>query len=157
FQSASLYLGAALHCIPEDLPVRSQLNRTLEIMRQGIMEGRQAIQGLRSLNARSLDLLLRLSRIHHELDVEPDVDFQLAVAGQPTRLAPEIEDEIYRIGREALTNAFRHSGAKRVELTLQFSETRLTMRIHDDGHGIDSKVLEKGRDGHWGLEGMRER
>jgi nitrate/nitrite-specific signal transduction histidine kinase len=73
------------------------------------------------------------------------------------RLAPEIEDEIYRIGREALTNAFRHSGAKRVDLTPQFSDTRLIMRIHDDGHGIDSNVPENGRDGHWGLKGMRER
>ena len=79
------------------------------------------------------------------------------MAGERKQLPPEIQNEIYRIGREALVNAFCHSGAKRVELELEYSESELHMRIRDNGCGIEPRVLEKGRPGHWGLTGMRER
>jgi signal transduction histidine kinase len=72
-------------------------------------------------------------------------------------LPVQVQNEIYRIGREALVNAFRHSGAKCVELELEYSDTALRIRIRDNGCGIDPQVLEKGRDEHWGLAGMRER
>jgi signal transduction histidine kinase len=157
FMSASLHLSAALFDLAPDSPVKLRIDKVLHLMRQCIDEGRHAIQGLRSSNGRNIDLLLRLSRVHQELDVAPDVDFRVAVADQPKRLSPEIQYEIYRIGREALVNAFCHSGAKRVELELGYSDSELKMRIRDDGNGIDSKVLENGRDGHWGLAGMRER
>jgi signal transduction histidine kinase len=156
FQSASLYLGAALHCVPHDLPVRSQLDRTLQIMRQGITEGRDAIQALRS-DLHNSDLVLALSRVPGDRHLQMDIDFRVTVTGRRMQLAPEIQHEVYRIGREALTNAFRHSGAKRVELTFRFSGKRLTVRICGNGCGIDPRVLKKGRDGHWGLATMRER
>jgi signal transduction histidine kinase len=98
-----------------------------------------------------------LSRIQEELEVPPDVDFRVIVNGGQRQLPQEIQDEIYRIGREALVNAFCHSGAKRVELELEYSDTELRIRIRDNGCGIDPRVLEKGRGGHWGLAGMRER
>jgi len=69
----------------------------------------------------------------------------------------QIQNEIYQIGREAVLNALRHSGAKRVELELEYSDSNLCVRIRDNGRGIDPQVLEKGRGGHWGLAGMRER
>lgn len=57
----------------------------------------------------------------------------------------------------AVVNAFCHSGAKRIELELEYSDSELYVRIRDNGCGIDPRMLEKGRDGHWGLAGMRER
>ena len=157
FQSASLYLGAALHYVPQDLPVRSQLDRTLQIMRQGITEGRNAIQALRSSGLHTSDLLLALSRVRGDRELQSDIDFRVTVTGRQMRLPPEIQHEVYRIGSEALTNAFGHSGAKCVELIFQFSDNRLTVRIRDNGCGIDPRILKKGRDGHWGLATMRER
>src|SRR5262249_53564418 len=68
-----------------------------------------------------------------------------------------IHQEIYRIGREALLNAFCHSGAKRVEVELEYADQNLQMRVRDNGTGIDPQVLRNGREGHWGLAGMRER
>jgi signal transduction histidine kinase len=56
-----------------------------------------------------------------------------------------------------LVSAFSHSRAKRVELELQYSDSELRVLIRYNGRGIDPQVLEKGRDGHWGLAGMRER
>ncbi|HXB71078.1 MAG TPA: PAS domain S-box protein [Candidatus Acidoferrales bacterium] len=157
FQSASLHLGAAVLRIAQDSPVKNQLDRILEIMRQGIVESRSAIQGLRSSGSQTSDLVGALSRIRDELKVQPDFDFRVTVTGRQKQLAPEIQHEIYRIGREALANAFCHSGAKRIELELEYSDSELYVRIRDNGCGIDSQMLEKGRDGHWGLAGMRER
>jgi signal transduction histidine kinase len=157
FQSASLHLGAALYGVAQDSPVKPQLDRILQIIRQGIEEGRNAIQGLRSSDPHTSDLVAALSRIRQEIEVEPDISFRVMVIGRPKRLPPQIQNEIYRIGREALVNALRHSRAKRVELELEYSDSDLRMRICDNGCGIDPQVLEKGRDGHWGLAGMRER
>ena len=157
FQSASLYLGAALHGVPEDLPARSQLDRTLEIMRQGITEGRNAIRALRSSDVRTSDLILALSQVPGTTELQSDIDFRVTVTGRPIQLPPEIQHEVYRIGKEALTNAFCHSGAKCVDLTFQFSNNRLTVQIHDNGCGIDSRMLKEGRSGHWGLATMQER
>ena len=157
FQSALLHLGAAVDGITQDSPFKPELDRTLQIMRQGIEEGRNAIQGLRSSGSQPSDLVVALSRIQEELEERPNIDFRVIVTGCQRQLPQEIQDEIYRIGREAVGNAFCHSGAKRVELELEYSDTELRMRIRDNGCGIDPQVLEKGRDGHWGLAGMRER
>jgi signal transduction histidine kinase len=128
-----------------------------ERMKRGIVEGRSAIQGLRSSGSQSSDLVGALSRIQEELEVPPDIDFRVMVTGRQRQLPREIQDEIYRIGREALVNALCHSGAKRVELELEYSDTELYVRIRDNGCGINPEMLEKGRGGHWGLAGMRER
>ena len=70
---------------------------------------------------------------------------------------PIIRDEIYRIGREALTNAFRHAGATQIELELEYAASALRMVVRDNGRGIPPQIVEAGADGHWGLPGMRER
>jgi PAS domain S-box-containing protein len=157
FQSASLHLGAAVLRLAQDSSVKNQLDRILEIMRQGIAEGRSAIQGLRLSGSQTCDLVGALSRIQDELNVQPDIDFRVTVSGRQKQLASEIQHEIYRIGREALANAFCHSEAKRIELELAYSDSDLSVRIRDNGCGIESQMLERGRDGHWGLAGMRER
>jgi PAS domain S-box-containing protein len=156
-QSASLQLSVAVDGVPSDSPAKSRLDRILQIMGQGIEEGRSAIQGLRSSGSQTSDLVLALSRIQQELEVRPDIDFRVVVTGRQQQLPPQIQNEIYRIGREALVNAFCHSGAKRVELELEYSDSELRMRVCDNGCGIDPQVLEKGRNEHWGLAGMRER
>ena len=54
-------------------------------------------------------------------------------------------------------NGFRHSRAKNIEIELGYWRTQLQMRVRDDGRGIDPDILQSGREGHWGLSGMRER
>ena len=54
-------------------------------------------------------------------------------------------------------NAFRHSGANNIDVQLQYAPLQLRIVVRDDGCGIDPDVLKPGRDGHWGLSGMRER
>ena len=73
-------------------------------------------------------------------------------------MVPIIQDEVYRIAREVLRNAFRHAHARRIEAEILFDEHQFRLRVRDDGKGMDPQVLEKGgRAGHWGLPGVRER
>jgi signal transduction histidine kinase len=80
------------------------------------------------------------------------------VEGTPRDVRPILRDEIYRIAGEALRNAFRHAQARRIEVTIWYGERQFRLRVRDDGRGIAPEVLdERGRAGHWGLAGMRER
>jgi signal transduction histidine kinase len=147
--------------LPRDSQAKPTLTRALELMGQVIEEGRNAVRGLRSSQSVSLDLEHAFSRIRQELvpapkDSEP-IDFRVIVDGQARPLHPVLRDEVYRIGREALLNAFRHARAKSIELDLMYSASHLRILVRDNGCGIDPKVLKSGRDGHWGLVGMRER
>jgi signal transduction histidine kinase len=64
---------------------------------------------------------------------------------------------VYRIGREGLSNAFRHSGATAVEIEIEYTPSELRMFVRDDGRGIDPEVVRAGVSGHWGITGMKER
>src|SRR5262249_43809289 len=132
-------------------------NRILEIMHRGIEEGRSTIKGLRSSKSDATDLVKAFTGVQQELPVRQNIDFRVRVAGRQQPLNPLIEQEIYRIGREALLNAFCHSGAKQVECELEYSDHDLQLRILDNGKGIDQQVLREGRAGHFGFVGMRER
>jgi signal transduction histidine kinase len=82
----------------------------------------------------------------------------VAVQGAPRHLHPILRHEIYRIAAEALRNAFRHAQARQIEVELLYDEKDFTLRIRDDGRGINRELLSGGgREGHYGLPGMRER
>jgi signal transduction histidine kinase len=81
----------------------------------------------------------------------------VVVEGTPVPLKAVIHDEVFSIGREALVNAFRHSSANTIEVELGYAATQMKMLVRDNGSGIGPEVIRNGRDGHWGLSGMRER
>ena len=85
------------------------------------------------------------------------VEFRVIVEGRMPELDRALRDEIYCIGREMLTNAFRHSEATRIEVEISRTRRQLRLRFRDNGRGIAEDVLQQGRDGHWGLAGMQER
>jgi PAS domain S-box-containing protein len=137
------------------------LDGALSMADEAITESREAIQDLRSEPTEPVDLAHLLTAIGEELAESQDLDppaFSITVEGDRRALVPVLQDEIYRIGRELLRNAFRHSGARHVDAEILFDEALLRLRIRDDGRGIDPQVLEDGgRAGHWGLIGIRER
>jgi signal transduction histidine kinase len=157
FLSASMQLHVAVERLSPDSPAKPPLNRVLQLMGQVVEEGRNAVQGLRSSNSASLDLEQAFARVRYELAIQENVTFRVIVDGQPRSLHPLLRDEVYRIGREALVNAFRHSRADNIEIELQYAFSRLRILVRDNGCGIDPHLLQSGREGHWGLPGMRER
>jgi signal transduction histidine kinase/ligand-binding sensor domain-containing protein len=157
FLSASMQLHVAADRLPDNSPVKQSLSRVLQLMGQVIEEGRNAVQGLRSPQNASNDLEQAFSRIQQDMGIQEEIGFRVIVEGQPRPLHPILRDEVYRIGREALVNAFRHSRAKNIEIELEYAANCFRFLVRDNGCGIDPKVLQAGREGHWGLPGMRER
>jgi ligand-binding sensor domain-containing protein/signal transduction histidine kinase len=155
--SASMQLNVANDQLSSESPAKPLVKRVLELMSQVIEEGRRALQGLRVSRDGVLDLDQAFSLVPEDLALEGSVDFHVIVEGQARRLHPIIRDEVYLIGREAVVNAFRHAGAKTIDLVLEYHGNQLRVIVRDDGHGIDPEVVQSGRDGHWGLSGMRER
>jgi signal transduction histidine kinase len=157
FLSASMQLDVAVDQLPESSPLRPRLERVLDLMRQVIDEGRNALRGVRSASDSSADIAVALSSLNQELNSGGETVFRVIVEGSARPLHPIARDEVYRIGREAVVNAFRHSRAKNITVEVLYLENQLRLLISDDGCGINSEVLESGREGHWGLSGMRER
>ena len=155
--SASMQLHVAVDQLPEDSPARATTNRVLQLMGLVVEEGRHTLRGLRSSTDSAHDLEASLSRIPEELGSSQGVDFRVVVEGVSLPLSAAIRDEVYHLGREALVNAFRHSRANNIDVQLEYSANQLRMVVRDNGRGIDPEVLQFGRDGHWGLPGMRER
>jgi signal transduction histidine kinase len=155
--SAAMQLDVAVDELPANSPAKLRLCRVVELMRHAMEEGRNAVRGLRSSNSDSDDLGQAFSRIPQDLGIEVQIDFRVIVLGSVRKLHPLIRDEVYHIGRELLVNAFRHSRASCIEVELEYAPKRFRIVVRDDGCGIDPQVLRTGREGHWGLAGMRER
>ncbi|HKI02799.1 MAG TPA: triple tyrosine motif-containing protein [Thermoanaerobaculia bacterium] len=158
--SASMQLHVAVDGIPSDAPEKPLLSRALQLLAQVIEEGRNAVRGLRAPAPQSSgadDLAQSLANAPRELGLNEAAGFRVSVEGPSRPLRPLIRDEVYRISREALVNAFHHAEASEIEVEIEFTARALRVLIRDDGRGIDPEVLRSGREGHWGLSGMRER
>jgi signal transduction histidine kinase len=81
----------------------------------------------------------------------------VVVEGPPRNLHPILREEIYAIAREAVRNAFRHAEARNIEADIIYNGSSFQLRIRDDGKGMDPRMVAKGRVGHYGVSGMRER
>src|SRR6266704_3871858 len=157
FLSASMQLHVADDRLPENSPVKPMVSRVLTLMRDVIEDGRNTLRGLRSRSYELRDLAQAFSRIPEELSLQQQLDYRVIVEGEPRPLHPVIRDDVYRIGREALVNSFRHAQASSIEVEIEYGVKQLRLNVRDNGFGIDPQVLRSGREGHWGLSGMRER
>jgi signal transduction histidine kinase len=136
---------------------KEELERSLERADQAIAEGRDAVQDLRSSAITTSDLAQAMRAVGDELAVEGGAALRLVVEGPKRELHPIVRDEIYRITREALRNAFHHAHAQNIEAEIAYGERLFRLRVRDDGEGIAPAIIEEGRRGHYGLPGMRER
>jgi signal transduction histidine kinase len=84
-------------------------------------------------------------------------DIAVSVEGTPRTLHPVVNDELIAICAEAVANAVKHAHADRIDLTVAYRRGGLDVSIRDNGLGMEPGILEKGRAGHFGLAGMRER
>ncbi|MBV9679135.1 MAG: hypothetical protein JO185_22560 [Acidobacteriaceae bacterium] len=156
FLSASMQLHVAGNRLEDNSPAKAPLQRATELMRKAGDEGRAALRQLRS-EEDTASLEDAFSAIPHESMMGDNTSFRLRVEGHTRPLRPVLRDDIYRISREAIVNAIRHSGANNIEVELCYYPHQLRVTVQDDGRGIDPQVIRSGRDGHWGIRGMRER
>lgn len=145
--------GKTIDTVPEG---RAAFTRLSEWLGHAADEGRAAVDSLRSstIEADRLPDALELVALEGQIGGTPA--FHIDVTGELRGLHPIARDEIHRIGVEAIRNACVHAGASHLRVTLDYAHN-FTMRIRDDGHGVDEDVLKVGKVGHFGLMGMRER
>jgi signal transduction histidine kinase len=138
------------------------LDSAIGATEQTITDSRDAIQNLRSEMGEG-DLGQWLTATGQELARSHAADghapvFRLTVEGERKTLSALPRDEVCRIAREILRNAFQHAQANRIEAEIRYDDREFRLRIRDDGKGVDPRVLQAGGTaGHWGLRGVRER
>jgi signal transduction histidine kinase len=139
------------------------VDEAIQAAEEGIKEGRAAIGDLRPEPAAQRDLPELLHAAGHEATGahEPGghpPSFSVVVEGKRQTLSPMLQDEVYRISREVIRNAFSHASASHIEVEIRYDRDQLRLRVRDDGKGIAQEILKAGgQSGHFGIPGMRER
>ena len=147
-------LGDRLGALPDG--TRRHLDLARQLVRQGLTEARRTVWALRAQALEEGTLGDALVRIGRQLTEGSATAFELRSTGTSRPLAANVENDLLRIGQEALTNAVRHAGARHLTLTLDYQETCVRMAVTDDGCGLAAGAPGH-RNGGFGLSGMRER
>lgn len=153
-----LQLEAAGHALllgPERC--RPYLDRAGELAREGIAETRRTIQGLRATALDDGELVSALEAIALRLIEGTEVQVIVGQMGVPFPLPRTVEDDLFRVGQEGITNALRHGHARRIEVFLTWEEDGLRLAINDDGLGLDAPQDPSVPSAGLGLSGMWER
>jgi signal transduction histidine kinase len=161
FQGVLLSFHAVTYQLSDRPEARQAVENAIEEARHAITEGRNAVEGLRSSKHEGSDLETAIGRFGQELAANQPgsaiPEFYVNVQGTARPLAPIVGDEIYHIAIEALRNAFRHAHARRIEVEIRYGAREFQVHVRDNGKGMKPEVLQAGRDGHYGIVGMRER
>jgi signal transduction histidine kinase len=143
--------------MPPESPARASIETNLRQARELIEEVRTRVGDLRNQEQPRAGLADLLQEFNDAFPERSGASFQISVVGATRALDPLAFEEVLLIGREAISNAIRHAEATHITVELTYTAKELALKVSDDGKGIESSTLETGRQGHWGLQGMRER
>lgn len=153
--SVQLELASQLLLQSQIPAARQQIDRTRAYVREGLAEARRSIWDLRAVTAQHT-LPTRLTHLVEKSNAEP-LTTHLDIGGTYHPLPPKVEEEVLRIAQEALTNVVRHADATHIAIDLRYHSTLLTLTISDNGRGFQTSDDSLPAEGHFGLQGMRER
>lgn len=136
--------------------VTGYVDTAQQLVRDSLEESRNSIWNMRAHVLENEDLPGALKGILKQMADGMGMLTRFQVVGRSRRLAPVVENNILRVGQEAIANATKHSGAKKIDVTLEYRETEFHLRVKDDGNGFDPEN-PPASDGGFGLIGMRER
>lgn len=154
-QAGRMFAMASLETSGESTQERRALEKVSDCLEQAVAEARAALNSLRTASTGKNDLAEAFGRAIAECRSQA-TKVSFSVVGDPRDMHPVMQDEIYRIGYEAIRNACEHAQASHVEVELKFAKD-LAIRVKDNGVGIEQAVIDLGKQGHFGLQGMRER
>jgi signal transduction histidine kinase len=161
FHGLMFRLQAVRNLLPaRPIEAAQSLDEALSRGDETVEEARVAVTDLRSFASGEADLESALRVMVRAIPVPGNAavpDFRIGVEGAPRRMIPLVRDEVLQIAREAIRNAVLHAQAKVVDVDVGWGASLFSLRVRDDGVGLDRSFVVQGRDGHWGLQGMRER
>ena len=140
---------------PEDASQRLELARGF--LRQSQLELRRSIWDLRSRELEQFDLAQALTMSCRQIATGINLQVDVATTGERRRLPEIVEENLLRIGQEAMTNVVKHSGATRVVLRLDFVPRSVALEIRDNGTGLAPGGVRTDYSRQFGLLGMSER
>jgi signal transduction histidine kinase len=155
-QGSKMVADDALEHAADPARLRTAIEQLANWLARATREGRAALNSLRATSAEGQDLIEALKQAAEEETSASPLSVACTSTGELRDIHPIVADEVYRIAHEAVRNARMHARASKLLLELEYGQ-RLILRITDDGIGMDSALLEQGRPGHFGLQGMRER
>ena len=156
FTGITIQLEAAEDALPHD-PAQTNLhiNRAIQLARESLAEARRSVRALRPQMLDDKDLPAALALYVRQITEGTSLHATFNVEGKPAALPMDIENDLLRIGQEALTNALKHAQANEIVVKLAFAPEQIQLSVQDDGSGFDPGLVVN-RSG-FGLLGMRER
>jgi signal transduction histidine kinase len=155
-QGSKMVADDALDPDADQVRMRHALERLSLWLGQAVKEGRAALHALRVSTTEQNHLAEFLDRAAKEHSQRTSISVALTVIGDARDLHPIVRDEIARIAEEAIRNACLHSKASQLSIELRYGRD-LILRFNDNGVGIDPDVMDAGKSGHFGIQGMKER
>lgn len=154
--SYQLVVSEALHGSEPQRSLR-HLDLAKQLLAQSREEVRRSVWNLRAqaLNGRSLIEVLR--DVAAGLSTRNPVRTQVSVMGEEQELPDFIAGHLLLLAQESMTNAIKHARPENIHIMLDFMENSLELSVHDDGMGFDPREAPGLAEGHFGLQGMRER
>lgn len=134
---------------------KTMLAEVIASLNDGNVEIRRALRDLRASPLDDMGLVLAIRHLAEAAAQRGNFSLRLDTPQNELRFTPDVELGIYRITQEALTNAVEHAQAKHISLCMQYENKQFVLKIEDDGIGFAEEDAEN--NGHFGLQGMRER
>jgi len=136
-------------------------NRHLELARDQVMQSqvevRRSIWDLRSRALEQFDLPGALTASSKQMTEGTPIQFTITTEGRVRPLPEIVEDNLLRVGQEAMTNVVKHSQATAAEIHLDYGAKNIVLRIRDNGCGFERDLGAGPAEGHFGLQGIAER
>jgi len=153
----SLQIEVADELLPHDFPAKQSIARALGLSKSALVAGRRALNDLRSLPLTATDLVKSFSQLANDLTKDASTKIHVMVEGRERPLKALAGNDLLQVGRQAITNAFQHSRARRIHVLLSYGGEEFRIRVQDNGCGMSQEVLNSHREGHYGMAGMQER
>jgi signal transduction histidine kinase len=157
--STTLHVRTAQHALAREGldstgSVGEELSEIGQLTRGALAEMRALILELRPGALNEEGLVAALTKQAAELSTREGVVFEVDGPGERLLLEPEVEEQLYRVGQEALANVVKHARASRATVCIAAEDDTVSIEVSDDGRGFDPAAV--GPD-HFGLRSMRGR
>jgi signal transduction histidine kinase/ligand-binding sensor domain-containing protein len=153
----SLQLEVTDELLPADAGARKPLEQALRLSQTAMTEGRRALNDLRTRAVAADDLVRAFAQVAKDFPARESPDLDVLTEGEERPLNGVAGQDVLQIGRQAIANALQHADARRIHVLLSYGRQGLSVRVKDNGKGIDESTLHLGKAGHHGIAGMRER